>query len=376
MTDRIPLVDLAAQHQPLAAEFQAAFAEICDRGDFILGQAVQRFEQDFAQYCHRQWGRGVASGTTAIALGLQACGLQPGDEVLVPANTFVATLLGIEQAGGKPVLVDCDRATALLDLDQAAAALTPRTRAIVPVHLYGQMVPPQPLQDFAQAHDLILFEDASQAHGASRDGYRAGSLGQAAAFSFYPSKNLGALGNGGMVVTNKRTVADRVATLRNYGAPLKYFHTDRGTNSRLDSLQAAILQIKLSHLDRWNQERYTLAQTYDQLLVPLADRGIRPLTNTSGSGHVYHLYVITIEGSERSRINRDWVEAYLEQNQIQTGIHYPIPCHLQPAFADLGYQKGDFPNTEALSDSILSLPLYPGLSPAAIEWIVMTLLQV
>lgn len=376
MLDRIPLVDLAAQHQPLAAELLAAFNHIFDRGDFILGQAVQTFEQDFARYCQRDWGRGVASGTAAIALGLKACGLQPGDEVLVPANAFIATLLGVEQAGGKPVLVDCDRATALMDLDQAAAALTPRTRAIVPVHLYGQMVPPEPLQALAQDHGLILFEDVTQAHGASRDGYRAGSLGQAAAFSFYPSKNLGAMGNGGMVVTNNRTIADRVATLRNYGAPDKYFYLDPGTDSRLDSLQAALLQVKLPHLDRWNQERYSLAQTYDRLLAPLADRGIYPLTNSSGSGHVYHLYVVVVEGNETSRINRDWVQACLAQEQIQTGIHYPIPCHLQPAFAHLGYQKGDFPNTEALSECILSLPLYPGLSPAMVEWIVTSLIQV
>ena len=244
----VPFVDLTLQHQPIQAEIEQAMAAVVQRGDFILGKSLKEFEAEFAQASGVNYGVGVASGTDAIALGLQACGITEGDEVLVPANTFIATVIGVIQAGATPILVDCDRHTALIDLNLAAKAITPKTIPILPVHLYGQMVSPKALLDFAQAHNLIIFEDAAQAHLAQREGYMAGSVGMAAAFSFYPSKNLGAFGNGGMLITSDQEVAQRVQTLRNYGAPKKYYHTEVGKNSRLDSLQAAILQVKLPHL--------------------------------------------------------------------------------------------------------------------------------
>lgn len=363
----VPFVDLSLQHQPLNAEIERALQRVVTRGDFILGQAVREFEQEFAAFCGVSYGVGVASGTDAIALGLQACGIGVGDEVLVPANTFIATLLGVHKAGANPVLVDCDAQTALIDLAAAEQAMTPKTRVIMPVHLYGQMVSPKQVLDFAKKHQLLIFEDAAQAHGATREGYRGGSIGIAAAFSFYPSKNLGSMGNGGMVVTPDETIAQRVRTLRNYGAPQKYFHTDLGINSRLDTLQASVLQVKLPYLKQWNQQRYQAAQTYDRLLADLGDRGIRPMENHSDDGHIYHLYVIHLG---KSGGDRDHLQKILAEDGIQTGIHYPLACHLQPAFAYLGYQKGDFPNTENLCQNILSLPMYPGLKNSQIEYVI------
>ena len=259
----VPFVDLRWQHQLLKAKLQQAMTNVMERGDFILGQAVAEFEAAFAAACGVQWAVGVASGTDAIALGLKACGIGKGDEVLVPTNTFIATVIGVLQAGATPVLVDCDAQTALIDLNLAVKSLTHKTRAILPVHLYGQMVAPKQLEDFADTHNLIIFEDAAQSHLASREGYCAGTIGQAAAFSFYPSKNLGAFGNGGIVVTKDESVAQKVLSLRNYGAPRKYYHTELGTNSRLDTIQAAILQLKLPFLRQWNDQRYWAAQQYE-----------------------------------------------------------------------------------------------------------------
>ena len=355
----IPFVDLTLQHQPIQAEIQQAMAAVLQRGDFILGKNVKEFETEFAQASGVNYGVGVASGTDAIALGLQACGITKGDEVLVPANTFIATVIGVIQAGATPILVDCDPHTALIDLNLAAKAITPKTKAILPVHLYGQMVSPKALLDFAQAHNIIIFEDAAQAHLAQREGYTAGSVGMAAAFSFYPSKNLGAFGNGGMLITDDQEVAQRVQTLRNYGAPKKYYHTEVGKNSRLDTLQAAILQVKLPHLSQWNQLRNQAAQIYDQGLKSGKDSKVIPMANLSQGGHVYHLYVVRI--SQASSKTREQVQEFLKEKGIQTGIHYPIPCHLQPAYKSLGYQLGDFPQAEMLCEQILSLPMYPGI---------------
>jgi dTDP-4-amino-4,6-dideoxygalactose transaminase len=270
--------------------------------------------------------------------------------------------------GASPIFVDCDPQTALIDLNAAEAAITTKTRAIVPVHLYGQMVSPCHLLELASTYNLVIFEDAAQAHLAEREGYRAGSVGTAAAFSFYPSKNLGAFGDGGMVVTREEIVAQTMRSLRNYGAPRKYFHTDYGTNSRLDTLQAAVLKTKLPYLPEWNSDRHRIAQQYDALLQPLANYGIIPLENQSGSGHVYHLYVVRV--TKDCSLDRDALQAGMTDLGVQTGIHYPIPCHLQPAFQHLGYPDGSFPHSEALSQEILSLPLYPGLSDRAIQQVV------
>ena len=316
---RIPLVDLNLQYQPIQAQLQLAIQAVLEKGDFVLGQALKDFEAAFAAASGTEYGVGVASGTDAIALGLQACHIGMGDEVILPANTFVATLIGVLRAGAKPIFVDCDEQTALIDLEAAARAVTPRTKAIIPVHLYGQMVSPKRLFDFADTYKVLIFEDAAQAHLAKRDGYRAGSVGIAAAFSFYPSKNLGAFGDGGMVVTRDPDVAEKLIRLRNYGASQKYIHTEVGTNSRLDTLQAAVLHSKLPYLPEWNRKRLNTAQQYDKELVPLASGGIIPMQNHSDEGHVYHLYVIRID--ETSAIERQELQEKLTTMGIQTGIH-------------------------------------------------------
>ncbi len=361
----VPFVDLSVQHQPLLADFQQALTNVLTRGDFVLGDALQQFETAWADACGSRYGVGVASGTDALALGLQACGIGKGAEVLLPSNTFVATLIGVQRSGATPVLVDCDPATGLMDLGAAAQRVSPQTKAIVVVHLYGQMVSPSQLQQFAQAHDLLVFEDAAQAHLAEREGQVAGSLGTAAAFSFYPSKNLGALGDGGMVVTPDESIAKMLRSLRNYGAPKKYFHVEQGTNSRLDTFQAAVLQLKLPHLAGWNRDRNRLAQRYDQLLKPMGE-WCQPMENQSGDGHVYHLYVVTLAAG----IDRAIVQEKLGEQGVQSGVHYPLPCHLQPAFRDLGYQIGDFPATERHCQTILSLPIYPGMTEVQQDYVV------
>jgi len=361
----IPFVDFSSMHDPLEAEFEAAIARVLKRGYFVLGQDVEAFEAAFAEASGATYGMGVACGTDAIALGLQACGVGAGDEVIAPANTFIATIIGIVHAGATPVLVDCDPTTGSIDLDAAEAAITPRTKAIVPVHLYGQVVSPRRLLDIADRHGVIIFEDAAQAHLAERDGYTAGSIGKAAAYSFYPAKNLGAFGNGGIVLTSDAAVADKVRSLRNYGAPKKYLHTERGTNSRLDAIQGAILNVKLPHLRGWNRDRNACAAHYDRLLAPLADRGIVPMRNDSGGGHIYHLYVLHL--SDRAPLDRDALSAALGDRQIATGIHYPIPCHRQPGYLDLGYGEGAFPHAEQLCAEILSLPMFPGLGLDRVE---------
>ncbi len=368
-SDPIPFVDLSWQHRPLQADILAVVEATLDQGDYVLGQAVADFEAAFAEACQTAFGVGVGCGTDAIALGLRACGICAGDEVILPANTFVATLIGIVRAGGKPVFVDCDPHTGLIDLVAAECAITRKTRAIMPVHLYGQMVSPSALIDLAERYRLIIFEDAAQAHLAEREGYRAGSIGLAAAFSFYPSKNLGALGDGGMLVTQESLVAQTVRSLRNYGATRKYFHTDPGgTNSRLDTIQAGVLQLKLPHLKAWNLERNRLATYYDQSLAPLADYGLCPIKNDSAQGHVYHLYVVKV--TSQCPIDRTRLQLELNRQDIQTGIHYPTPCHLQPAFRSLGHRPGDFSHAEALSQEILSLPMYPGLTTEQIDRVV------
>ena len=366
----IPFVNLQLQHQLIQTQLEQAILAVMQQGDFILGQALFEFEAAFAAACGCQYGIGVASGTDAIALGLQACGIGAGDEVIVPANTFVATLIGVLRAGVTPVLVDCDPQTALIDLTAASIAVTAKTRAIIPVHLYGQMVSPRQLLDFASTYNLLIFEDAAQAHLASREGYHAGSIGIAAAFSFYPSKNLGCFGDGGMLVTRDSMVAQSMVRLRNYGASRKYLHTDAGTNSRLDTLQAAVLQVKLPYLADWNRDRVTLAQKYDILLKGLRSLGVIPVQNQSGSGHAYHLYVIRV--LESCFLNRQTLQEGLAGAGIQTGIHYPIPCHLQPAFTGLGYKAGDFPYAETLAEQVLSLPMYPHLSDTQVNCVVAT----
>lgn len=364
---KIPFVDLSLQHQPIQSQIEQAIAQVIQKGDFILGQQLAEFEAAFATACGVKYGIGVGSGTDAIALGLQACGIVPGDEIILPANTFIATIIGVLRAKATPVLVDCEPDTALIDLTAAEKAINLKTKAIIPVHLYGQMVSPNQLLNLAKTYNLIIFEDAAQAHLAQRENYRAGSFSKAAAFSFYPSKNLGAFGDGGMLVTNDRELAQKMLIFRNYGASQKYLHTELGTNSRLDTLQAAVLNVKLPYLEGWNRDRNLAALHYNQLLEPLKKKGIFPIQNQSGNGNIYHLYVIRV--TEECSLTRDILQEKLAVNGIQTGIHYPIPCHLQPAYPNLG-NLGDFHNAETLCKQILSLPMYPGLRQTQIEQVV------
>jgi dTDP-4-amino-4,6-dideoxygalactose transaminase len=354
----VPFVDLHAQHAPLGDAIERAFRELVSRGDFIMGAAVERFETEYAAYIGTRHALGVGTGLSAIELALRAFDVGSGDEVITPANTFIATVLAIMAVGAKPVFVDMDPATYGIDASAIGAAITSRTKAIVPVHLYGQPIDLDAVVAIAQRHNLVLIEDAAQAHGARYKGKRAGSVGDAAAFSFYPSKNLGALGDGGMITTNDDRAAERLRLLRNYGQRAKYYHAIAGTNSRLDTLQAAVLSIKLPHLDGWNAARRAHASAYAARL------GAAVMTPVAAADveHIYHLYVIQTP-------EREALERRLKMRQIQTGIHYPVPAHLQEACAALGYRAGDFPVTEAAAPRILSLPMFAELTAEQIDYV-------
>lgn len=351
----VPFVDLAGTYRSSNAELKSAIGEVVDRGDFILGEAVDRFEMDFARYCGVAHGVGVDSGASALELILRGLGIGRGDEVITVANTFIATVNAIHHAGASPVLVDMDPSSYNLDPEQVEAAISPRTAAIIAVHLYGRPAEMVKLRAIADTYGLALIEDACQAHGARYRGRMAGSLGDAAAFSFYPSKNLGAFGDAGMVVTGNEVLADRVRVLRNVGSTEKYHHEVPGFNRRLDTLQAVVLENRLKSLDAENDARRRHAVLYRALLEEL------PLTvpvtsiESSSPDHVYHLYVIETEG-------RDMLIKHLGDRQIATGIHYPIPIHLQAAYEYLPYGAGSFPATESAAKRIMSLPMYPSLS--------------
>ena len=358
-TIQVPFVDLRAQHDALALDIERAVRQVFERGDFILGAAVERFEAEFAAYIGTKHAIGVASGLDAIELALRAAGIGPGDEVITSANTFIATVLAILAVGARPVLVDADPDRYTIDPAGLSAAITSRTRAIVPVHLFGQPVDVNAVLAVAHRHNLVVVEDAAQAHGARCNGQRAGAFGHAAAFSFYPSKNLGAYGDGGMIVTSDDRTAGALRLLRNYGQRAKYDHAIAGTSSRLDTVQAAILRVKLPHLDGWNAARRRHAAAYTELLSAL----VRTPVEASGVEHIYHLYVIETE-------RRDALQQQLRAREISTGIHYPIPVHLQEACASLGYRAGDFPVTERAAARMLSLPMYPELTAMQIEYVV------
>ena len=361
---RVPFVDLQAQQQNIGAAISRAIEDVLTRCDFILGAAVERFEADYARFIGTRHAIGVGTGLDAIELALRAHGIGPGDEVITAANTFIATVLAIEAAGARPVLVDADRDTYAMDPAAITAAVGPRTRAIIPVHLYGQPVDLDLVLAAARRHNLLVIEDAAQAHGARYKGRRAGGFGHSAAFSFYPAKNLGACGDGGMIVTNDDAVADKARVLRNYGQRAKYHHSTMGTNSRLDTLQAAILGVKLPHLDAWNEARRRHARAYTERLAGV----VRTPAAAPHVEHVYHLYVIETG-------HRDAVQQHLKASGVDTGIHYPIPVHLQEASAHLGYRAGEFPVTEAAAARILSLPMYPELAEAQIAHVTSTLID-
>jgi len=348
----IPFVDLSRQHHAIRAQLDSAFARVVDSASFTLGEEVAALEAEFSEYLGAAEAVGVGSGTDALHLALRACGVGPGDDVVTAVNTFAATAEAIRMCGARPRFADIDPETYLVDLGALEAAITPTTTAIIPVHLYGQCVDMTRVMEIARRNGVRVVEDACQAHGARANGLAAGTVGDAGCFSFYPSKNLGALGDGGMVVTNDPEIAARVRLLRNHGEDANRLHVESGYCSRLHALQAALLRVKLPHLDEWNSGRRQVAALYDEALaaLPAAIPVARP-----GAHHVYHLYVVQVE-------DRDEVRARLGEREIQTGIHYAVPLHLEPAFSDLGYARGDFPVAEDVTTRILSLPMYPYLT--------------
>jgi dTDP-4-amino-4,6-dideoxygalactose transaminase len=353
----IPLVDLNAQYRSIKAEIDAAVGAVLENGRFILGPEVEAFEREFSAYCGSAHAVGVNSGTSALHLALLAAGVGEGDEVITAAFTFVATVAAIEYTGARAVLVDVDPSTLTIDPRRIESAITDKTKAIIPVHLYGHPADMDPIMDIARAHSLLVVEDAAQAHGAEYKHRRVGSIGDLGCFSFYPGKNLGAAGDGGAVTTDNDGYAQRLRMLHDWGAEEKYVHVVKGFNFRLDEIQAAILRVKLRRLEAWTELRRRHAHAYSSLFSGSA---VDPVGEAGDVRHVYHLYVV------RTR-ERDRVRSELYAAGIQAGIHYPIPAHLQPAYENLGYRRGDFPVSERAADEVLSLPLYPELTSGAVE---------
>ena len=352
---RIPVFDLKAQYEALKPELDAAVARVLVSGWFVQGQEHAAFEQEFAQYSEATHGVGVASGTDAIRIALQALGVERGDEVITVANAGMPPVVAVREAGATPVFVDVEPGSRNLDPATLDGAITPKTRAVLAVHLFGHPVDVDGILDVVRPRGIKLVEDCAQAHGARYKGRRVGSLGDAAAFSFYPTKNLGAYGDGGFIATNDADVADRARLLRGYGWRQRYLSESHGINSRLDELQAAILRVKLRHLDAANEERRRRARAYDEALRSVATPVQQPWAES-----VYHLYVVE---SER----RDELKAALNDAGIATDVHYPLPSHLQPAASDLGYAAGTLPQTERLAGQVLSLPMYPELPLEHVE---------
>lgn len=361
MSQSIPLVDLKAQYSAIRSDIDAAIERVISNTGFIMGPEVAQFEEAFAEFCSAEHAIGVSSGTSALELVLRALEIGPGDEVITVAHTFIATAEAISAVGATPVFVDIDPHTYNMDPAAFAEAITPRTRACIPVHLYGQPADMSALSEIARSHGVYLIEDAAQAHGATWHGQMAGTLGDAACFSFYPGKNLGAYGDAGAVVTNNAELAHTVRMLRNHGRTDKYVHEIRGFGERIDTLQAAILLAKMPHLAEWIRARRQLAAGYTRLLRTL-DLGSDPKAPWLVLPHVptaaesaWHLYVVCSPF-------RDELLSHLKENGVGAGIHYPIPLHLQPAYADLRYRKGDLPVTERVAATCLSLPIYPEMS--------------
>lgn len=350
----IPFVDLKAQYSGIKDEVNAAIQGVLDSCQFTLGSEVAAFEEEFATYSQAQYGIGVNTGTSALHLALLAAGIGPGDEVITVPFTFVATVAAIYYTGATPVFVDINPRTFTIDVKAIEGAITERTKAILPVHLYGHPADMDPILDIAKRHGLLVIEDAAQAHGAEYKGKRVGSIGDMGCFSFYPGKNLGAYGEGGMVVTNNAEYTRTIRMLRDWGAEQKYQHVLKGYNFRLEGIQGAVLRVKLRHLETWTEARRTAASHYDELL---SDSDVLTPAAMPYARHVYHIYAI------RSPQRGEWQQA-LQAKGIQTGIHYPIPVHLLPAYADLGYSKGDFPHSEQAANEVLSLPMFAELSRA------------
>lgn len=355
---KVNLVDLGRQTSSIREEINNAISHILDTSGFILGNEVELFEKEFANYCNVKYAAGVDNGTSALEMSLRALGIGTGDEVIMPAHTFIATASSIVAVGAKPVLLDIDPISYNLDPEKIQSKITGKTKAIVPVHLYGNLCDMEKIQEIAKKNNLKIIEDACQAHGAKYKGKRAGSFGDVACFSFYPSKNLGAMGDAGIIVSDNEEIINKIKMLRNYGQSRKYHHDFFAYNRRLDSLQAAILRIKLKYLDEWNEKRRANAKIYDSLL-----KGVIATPQISQDVEsVFYVYCIQTE-------NRDELQNFLTENEIYTGIHFPVPVHLQKAFSKLGYKEGDFSITENISKKILSLPMFPELKKEEIEYV-------
>ena len=357
MAEKLPFVDLKAQHASIADEVEAAVQNVMADADFILGDDVAAFEEEFARYCEAEHCVGLDSGMSALELGMRAMGIGPGDEVITPAGSFIASSSAISFTGATPVWVDVDARTYNIDPELIEAAITKRTKAIMVVHLYGQPADMDPILAIAAKHGLPVIEDACQSHGARYKGRRTGSMGTFAAFSFYPSKNLGAYGDAGALTTSDAELADKVRMMRNYGQRAKYDHVYLAWNRRLDTLQAAVLRVKLRHLDGWNHARRTVASIYRELL---SETTAELPFMAAGVEHVFHLYVIQVD-------DRQAVQDDLTARGISTGIHYPVPIHLQEAYRERGMTPGSFPITEAAAKRVLSLPMYPEMTEHAVR---------
>ncbi len=353
----IPFVDLKAQYASIKTEVNAAIQGVLESCQFTLGSEVAAFEEEFAAYSQARFGIGVNTGTSALHLALLAAGVGRGDEVITVPFTFIATASAIDYTGATPVFVDIDPKTFTMDPARIEAAITPKTKAIIPVHLYGQAADMDPILEIARRHKLVVIEDAAQAHGAEYKGRRAGSIGDMGCFSFYPGKNLGAYGEGGMVTTSNPEYTRTLRMLRDWGAEKKYHHVLKGYNFRLEGLQGAVLRVKLRYLEGWTEARRTAAGHYDRLL---AGSGVPTPAQMPYARHVYHVYAI------RTLERAAWQKA-LNDKGIQSGIHYPIPVHLQPAFAELGHKVGDFPHSERAANEVLSLPMFPELTQSQCE---------
>lgn len=382
---KIPFLDLNQQYREIKKDLDIALRKVMRRGDFILGKEVSLFEREFAKYCQRKFSVGINSGTDALFLGLLSLGIGRGDEVIVPAFTYIATSLAVSFTGAKPVFVDIDEKTYNIDVNKIKKAITKKTKAIIPVHLYGQPADIKPILDLAKDYNLKVIEDVAQAHGATykygvlsiepclpAGRYRVlrkkvGSLGDIGCFSFYPTKNLGAFGDGGMVVTDDEKIYKKLFMLRDYGRRSRYEHVILGYNSRLDTIQAAILRIKLRYLDKWNAMRRKNAKIYTNILRDI--KGIITPYEVDYGKHVYHIYAVRVKN--RNRVIRE-----LTKNGIGVLIHYPIPLHLQKVYRTLGYKKGDFPVAEKVAQEVISLPMYPHLKEIQIKFIAGTLIKI
>jgi dTDP-4-amino-4,6-dideoxygalactose transaminase len=356
----IPFVDLKTQYENIRDEIDPAIAEVVSTGWFVGGPRVKAFEEQFASFCQVEHAIGVSSGTAALHVALAAAGIGSGDEVITVPNTFIATTEAITLAGARPVFVDIDPESCNIDAGRIEEAITPRTRAVIPVHLYGQPADMDPIMEIARTHDLVVIEDACQAHGAEYKGKKTGGLGHIGCFSFYPGKNLGAYGDGGMVVTNDAGLAETVRMLSNHGQKEKNRHPREGFNYRLDAIQAAVLGVKLKHLERWNAQRRDHARLYGELL---ADLEVKTPVEKKFAKHVFHLYIIRLN-------QRDELAEHLSSRGVSVGFHYPVALHQQKAYARLGYGPGDFPLAEACAEQVLSLPMYPELTEAHIHSVV------